>query len=392
VATPVVKLSINGQVVGPRLPSSLGASQQQLIESLDSGSESEIGTEDSLISQACFPHAAMSDCPASESDDADSGPDDISDTEDAPEWQFETGEIKSTDQLYTFCPAPHRVQILRLFSRHFCRHPFFVDRNGTHHTATQIRYLCVYEMYHFCKRRGLREVWAYLWNSWYRTDMWDLWARSSDPTHLSRLRTTMTVENHWKLLKHHHIDFARRPQVDQTVYIIAVYVVRSMYEKVEQLSYDYRTGRGNALIPFQAAFKAEWKRLENLPISQRDYETNISEWKCKCGSQPGNAFHMCKHLVRKAGKPDPAFFRHIHRRRVPPLYRDSFLNNAVDGADMGSISDGDDYGPEIVFSANLKHRAEEDPPNGRAEKQVCNLFNFLVLSITYHSLSGTFGY
>jgi hypothetical protein len=165
-----------------------------------------------------------------------------------------------------------------------------------------------------------------------------------------------------------------------------------MYEKVEQLSYDYRTGHGNALIPFQAAFKAEWKWLENLPISQHDYKTNISEWKCKYGSQPGNAFHMCKHLVRKAGKPDLTFFRHIHRHQVPPLYQDSFLNNAVDGADMGSISDGDDYGPEIVFSANLKRRAEEDPPNGRAEKQVGNLFNFLVLSITYHSLSGTFGY
>jgi hypothetical protein len=52
----------------------------------------------------------------------------------------------------------------------------------------------------------------------------------------------MTVENHWKNVKHNHIDFSRRPQVDQTVYILAVYVVRSFYEKAEQLDYDYRTG------------------------------------------------------------------------------------------------------------------------------------------------------
>lgn len=361
---PVVKLSIKGEVVQPQMPKAFWP--HVIEESPDSGSDtdSEIETEDALISRAQVSHATK---PTSETD-SEADDSDMSDTEDAPEWQFETGEIKSKDELYTFCPAPHRAQILRLFSKHFCRHPFFSDRNGTHHTATQIRYLCVYEMYYFCKRRGLREVWAYLWNSWYRADMWCLWARSSDTNYLSRLRTTMTVENHWKLLKHHHIDFARRPQVDQTVYIIAIYVVRSMYEKAAQLSYDYRTGRGNALIPFQAALKIEWKRLEKLPISQRDYKTNVLEWKCRCTSQPSNAFHLCKHLVHKAGKPDLNFFRNIHRRRVPPLYRDSFLNNTVGGAEIGSISDGDDYGPEITV--NLKRTAEEDPPNRRAEKQV----------------------
>ena len=136
---PVVKLSIKGEVVQPQMPKAFWP--HVIEESPDSGSDtdSEIETEDALISRAQVSHATK---PTSETD-SEADDSDMSDTEDAPEWQFETGEIKSKDELYTFCPALHRAQILRLFSKHFCRHPFFSDRNGTHHTATQIRYLCV---------------------------------------------------------------------------------------------------------------------------------------------------------------------------------------------------------------------------------------------------------
>ncbi|KDQ09763.1 hypothetical protein BOTBODRAFT_76568, partial [Botryobasidium botryosum FD-172 SS1] len=47
------------------------------------------------------------------------------DTEDAPDWEFEDGETRSKDPRYTFCPAPHRADVLRLFANHFCRHPIF---------------------------------------------------------------------------------------------------------------------------------------------------------------------------------------------------------------------------------------------------------------------------
>jgi hypothetical protein len=45
------------------------------------------------------------------------------DSEDGPDWLFEEGEKTSADPLYVFCPAPHRKQVLHLFTRHFCRHP-----------------------------------------------------------------------------------------------------------------------------------------------------------------------------------------------------------------------------------------------------------------------------
>jgi len=391
---PIVRLRIGEQVLTARVPSD--ASQPRAAEeSSDSESETDDEDMDSLIamvaldarkgrrsSQRLAPEAvSSSSLSAPAPSDTDTNPDgedpddnlddDATDTEDAPDWLFDAGEAVSTDTKYTFCPAAHRKQLLKIFTKHYCRHPFFPDRNGTFHTAKQIRYICVHEMYHFCKRRGLREVWAYLWTSWYRPDMWVLWARSSDPIHLSRLRTTMTVENHWKNVKHNHIDFSRRPQVDQTVYILAVYVVRSFYEKAEQLDYDYRSGRGRPLTSFQAAFKAAWKRLESRPTSQRNYGTDVLQWTCKCESMSTHAFHLCKHLVQKAGRPDGAFFRRIHRCRVQPLYRDSFLNNV--SVDPGSISDGDDYGPAINSSANSKRGGDEDPPNDRAKKQVNDL-------------------
>ncbi|KAJ7217986.1 hypothetical protein GGX14DRAFT_357074 [Mycena pura] len=47
--------------------------------------------------------------------------------------------------------------------------------------------------------------------------MWPLWARSADPHRLSRLRTTMTVENHWKQVKHTHLHHLVHPRLDQLI-------------------------------------------------------------------------------------------------------------------------------------------------------------------------------
>jgi len=55
--------------------------------------------------------------------------------------------MRSKDPNYTFCPAPHRAQVLRIFTRHYCRHPLFPTRSGTTCTAAAIRELAVREMY-----------------------------------------------------------------------------------------------------------------------------------------------------------------------------------------------------------------------------------------------------
>jgi hypothetical protein len=115
---------------------------------------------------------------------------------DAPDWLVEEGKKTIHDPNYIFCPAQHRKGVLKLFVKHFNHHPLLPDPTGTK-TSKEIRTVAVWEMYSYCFQLGLAEVWAYMWTSWYCPKMWGLWARSTSPIYLSRLRTTMTVENFW---------------------------------------------------------------------------------------------------------------------------------------------------------------------------------------------------
>ncbi|KAG7096225.1 hypothetical protein E1B28_003678 [Marasmius oreades] len=103
------------------------------------------------------------------------------DQEDGPDWMFDAGETSSKDLNYTFCPAPHQKQALHLFTQHFRAHPFFSLRDGSTRSALEIQCKSVFQMYQFCKKQGLCEVWAYMWNCWYCQTMWPLWAWSSSP-------------------------------------------------------------------------------------------------------------------------------------------------------------------------------------------------------------------
>ncbi|KAI0753625.1 hypothetical protein C8Q74DRAFT_1211125, partial [Fomes fomentarius] len=120
-----------------------------------------------------------------------------------------------------FCPVPHRKQVLKLFTKHFCQHPLFPEQDTTPdtHTAESIRRNAVFEMYSFCRTRGLAEVWGYLWTSWYSSQKWPLWARSTSDR-ISRLRTTMTVETFWQQLKGDHLHHLLCPRLDQLTYIL----------------------------------------------------------------------------------------------------------------------------------------------------------------------------
>ncbi|KAJ7712000.1 hypothetical protein B0H14DRAFT_2228704, partial [Mycena olivaceomarginata] len=81
----------------------------------------------------------------------------------------------SKDATYTFCPAPHRKPLLRLFTKNFCQHPSFPTQGGSL-MAEAIHREAVYGMYQFCRTRGLREAWGYFWTSWYASQRWKLWA------------------------------------------------------------------------------------------------------------------------------------------------------------------------------------------------------------------------
>ncbi len=271
------------------------------------------------------------------------------DAEDAPDWCFEDGEVRSKDLKYVFCAAEHRKPLLHLFTKHFCQHPMFPDRDGTH-TKEEIRTNAVCEMYLFCWQRGLREVWGYMWAQWYSPKRWALWARSTS-FYISRLRTTMNVENFWKQLKHNYLHHFLRPRLNQLLWILCTKVTPAIYLRSEVLDDTHRLGRSRPLTTYQRYFKRDWKKQSKADISGRTYKTNVESWTCDCGTQKYNRHHVCKHLVQAVPKPPQSFWRDIHRRRATPIYRHSALHPIPeDGMDPttyemldGSISEGDDH-------------------------------------------------
>ena len=90
-----------------------------------------------------------------------------------------------------FCPPDLRDTVIELIEKHFCAHPLIPGYSAP--DPLSIRCWAVKRIDEFCHDHDLRELWAYLWESWCRVDRWGLWARSAHPT-IPRLKTTMMVE------------------------------------------------------------------------------------------------------------------------------------------------------------------------------------------------------
>ena len=92
----------------------------------------------------------------------------------------------------TFCPVEFRDPIIKLVESHLCAHPLIPGYSAP--TPAGIREWAVKQMYEFCHKHELPEVWAYLWENWYRPGRWEIWARSCNPC-IPVLRTTMMLES-----------------------------------------------------------------------------------------------------------------------------------------------------------------------------------------------------
>ncbi|EIW53639.1 uncharacterized protein TRAVEDRAFT_99853, partial [Trametes versicolor FP-101664 SS1] len=119
-----------------------------------------------------------------------------------------------------FCPAPHRLPIIRIHSKHGCQHPLLPERHGESRSSEDIYRDAVHEMYLHCKANNLAEVWAYLWNLWYRRPHWKLWARSANSRSIPRKRTTMIVEALWRNLKRLVLYMYNCPPIDLALYAV----------------------------------------------------------------------------------------------------------------------------------------------------------------------------
>ncbi|KAJ7823081.1 hypothetical protein B0H14DRAFT_3088937 [Mycena olivaceomarginata] len=212
-------------------------------------------------------------------------------------------------------------------------------------------------MYVFCKQRDLREVWGYMWACWYSPQRWPLWARSSDGERLSRLRTTMTVENHWKQVKHIHLHNLVHPRLDQLVYILIYEVTPVIAARTPYLDSIFRLGAARPLTTWQKGFKSSWQNLMKRNLSGKQYQTIVDAWTCTCGRQKFDPHHLCKHLVQAVPPPSANFWVEIRRRRTMPLYRHPELHekDKLPGEyeEGGNVTDGDDD----VWSGNKESLA-----------------------------------
>jgi hypothetical protein len=93
-----------------------------------------------------------------------------------------------------FCPEDARQGVTTQMERHMCAHPLLPGRCAS--TPADIRFWAVKEMYEYCEDQELPELWAYLWEGWYRPSCWALWARSTSPI-VPRLKTTMICESQY---------------------------------------------------------------------------------------------------------------------------------------------------------------------------------------------------
>lgn len=74
---------------------------------------------------------------------------------------------------HTFCPALYRDPIIKMVERHYCAHPLVPGYAPPEPIG--IKRWAVQQMYNFCVKHELPEVWAYLWENWYRKGHWELW-------------------------------------------------------------------------------------------------------------------------------------------------------------------------------------------------------------------------
>jgi hypothetical protein len=82
--------------------------------------------------------------------------------------------------------------IIKMVERHYCAHPLVSGYAPPEPIG--IKLWAVQQMYNFCVKHELPEVWAYLWENWYRRGRWERWACCMHDL-IPRLKTTMILES-----------------------------------------------------------------------------------------------------------------------------------------------------------------------------------------------------
>ena len=285
-----------------------------------------------------------------------------------------------------FCPKEHRSILVEKFRVHFHQHPSIPlnDEKGTLLTAREIYAGAVHDIYQYCFTHDLSQTWAYLWNRWYTPAQWALWARSAAEG-ISRLKTTMVVENLWKHMKSRDLAQFNRPRLDLVTHLVITGVLPRVQLTLDAILDRKRIGRGKALAPWQVDFKQQWqdmslsnterlikkqlavqkgdlkgkKRDEKLEQIAQDearergtYYTDLQRWTCSCHSYLISRFLLCKHLVRGVNTllgNNPltklSFFAGLSRARHAPFYS---IPRIHEPEDLEMVDDDDTEGIVLI--------------------------------------------
>ena len=135
--------------------------------------------------------------------------------------------------------APESQLMLDMISRHFNAHASIPSASGRFFTPAEIYQQALREAYRFCRDRDYPRLWAYLFVNWYQEIRWPLWARSSHPTMIPVLKTTMIMESHWRLLKHDFLHHFARPRIDRVTFVLLQQVIPRSLARLTAL----RTGK-----------------------------------------------------------------------------------------------------------------------------------------------------
>ncbi|KAG7085883.1 hypothetical protein E1B28_003417 [Marasmius oreades] len=252
--------------------------------------------------------------------------------------QVETGEsssqpaqvMETTKRI--FCPAELRELVITRVQEHRNAHPLLPGK--CHPSPEGIYSWAVNKMYHFCEGYDLRELWAYLWENWYRPARWKLWAWSAAPE-IPRLNTTMIMESHWSRIKKGFLRHFSKPRLDLLAWILIAKLAPSYYRKLDVLLGDI--GRYRMLCAWRNSFKKAWRRCEEKhipePTGTFEYRTNVRRWVCTCPALAGSRFLICKHLVQGVKSVPPEFFLEVTRNRTAPIWSHPSLVPLENGPD-----------------------------------------------------------
>ncbi|KAL0578321.1 hypothetical protein V5O48_003668 [Marasmius crinis-equi] len=206
-----------------------------------------------------------------------------------------------------------------MIGRHYCAHPMIPGYSAP--IPEGIQYWAVKEMYQFCYGNDLCELWAYLWENWYCSGRWALWARSSNPNEIPRLKTTMILESHWKHIKHDYLGHFSNPQIDFLIWMVVVKAGAAYLNSFENIMID--DGRWTHRASWRKDFKREWQQCRKAEIPQpinSKYRPDSCHWVCTCPAFVLSRFLLCKHLVQSVRDIDPVFFWEVQRNRTAPWY------------------------------------------------------------------------